>query len=157
MIIDCDADEDADDGDDDDDDDESTNESPLTGDDDNLWVAAPVEHSLQRLFLQRLRWRRRRKRGCHRSKQVSQVSSRKMFTRSTMTASRWLSRSLLQICPQMPIRRARARKCARQLARSTVTRLVQQGRVGVSPCKKDPMPKLPDILLDVTATHSEVS
>ena len=48
-------------------------------------------------------------------------------------------------------------KGKRQLARSTVTRSVQQGRVGVSPCKKGPRPKIPDILLDVTATHSEVS
>ena len=45
MIIDCDADEDDDAHDDDDDDDESTNESPLTGDDEELWLSAPVDHS----------------------------------------------------------------------------------------------------------------
>jgi hypothetical protein len=36
-------------------------------------------------------------------------------------------------------------------------RAVKNGRIGVSPCKKGPEPKIPDLLIDVTAMHSEVS
>lgn len=45
----------------------------------------------------------------------------------------------------------------RKLTRSTLYRAVQHGKVGLSPCKKGPSVKIPDLLLDVTATHSEVS
>jgi hypothetical protein len=34
---------------------------------------------------------------------------------------------------------------------------VKAGHVGVSPLKRGPPPKIPDILLDVVATHLEVS
>ena len=44
----------------------------------------------------------------------------------------------------------------RKLTRSTLYRAVQHGKVGVSPCKKGPPTKIPDLLLDLAATHSEV-
>ena len=45
----------------------------------------------------------------------------------------------------------------RKLSRSTVYRAVQCGKIGQSPCKKGPQPKIPDVLLEVAATHSEIS
>ena len=45
----------------------------------------------------------------------------------------------------------------RKLTRSTLYRAVQHGQVGLSPSKKGPSTKIPELLLDVTATHSEVS
>ena len=34
---------------------------------------------------------------------------------------------------------------------------MQHGNIGVSPCKKGPPTKIPELLLDLAATHSEVS
>jgi hypothetical protein len=48
-------------------------------------------------------------------------------------------------------------KGKRRLSRSTLHRAVKNGRIGVSPCKRGPEPKIPDLLLDITALHSEVS
>ena len=45
----------------------------------------------------------------------------------------------------------------RKLTRSTLYRAVQYGKIGVSPCKKGPPTKIPELLLDLAATHSEVS
>ena len=45
----------------------------------------------------------------------------------------------------------------RKLTRSTLYRAVQHGKIGVSPCKKGPPTKIPELLLDLAATHSEVS
>ena len=45
----------------------------------------------------------------------------------------------------------------RKLSKSTLYRALRQGRVGRSPSKRGPPPKIPDILLDVVASHSEVS
>jgi len=45
----------------------------------------------------------------------------------------------------------------RKLTRSTLYRAVLQGKVGESsPCKKGPPTQIPDVLLDVVASHSEV-
>ena len=44
----------------------------------------------------------------------------------------------------------------RKLSKSTVYREVKKGNIGRSPPKKGPPTKIPDILLDVVATHSEV-
>ncbi len=44
----------------------------------------------------------------------------------------------------------------RKLSRITVYREINKGNVGMSPPKKGPCTKIPDVLLDVTATHSEV-
>ena len=48
-------------------------------------------------------------------------------------------------------------KGKRRLSRTMLHRAVKNGRIGVSPCKKGPEPKIPDLLIDVTAMHSEVS
>ena len=48
-------------------------------------------------------------------------------------------------------------KGKRKLTRTTLHRAVQNGRIGVSPCKRGPASKIPDLLLDLTGTHSEVS
>jgi hypothetical protein len=45
----------------------------------------------------------------------------------------------------------------KKLTKSTVYRAVKAGMVGQSPLKKGPPSKIPDILLQVAATHSEVS
>ena len=45
----------------------------------------------------------------------------------------------------------------RKLSRSTVYRAVQHGKIGQSPCKKGPNPKIPDVLLEIAAVHSEIS
>ena len=46
----------------------------------------------------------------------------------------------------------------RKLSVSTLYRSIRQGKVGQSsPSKRGPPPKIPDILLDVVASHSEVS
>jgi hypothetical protein len=44
----------------------------------------------------------------------------------------------------------------RKLSKSTVYREVKKGNIGRSPPKKGPPTKIPDVLLDVVATHSEV-
>ncbi len=49
-------------------------------------------------------------------------------------------------------------KGKRKLTRTTLHRAVQNGRIGVlSPCKRGPASKIPDLLIDLTATHFEVS
>ncbi len=45
----------------------------------------------------------------------------------------------------------------RKLSHSTVHRAVQHGKIGQSPCKKGPHPKIPDVLLEISAAHSEIS
>jgi len=45
----------------------------------------------------------------------------------------------------------------RKLSWSTLYRAVDQGKVGESPCKLGPQPKIPEILLEVVATHCEIS
>jgi hypothetical protein len=45
----------------------------------------------------------------------------------------------------------------KKLSKSTLHRSVKAGHVGASPLKRGPAPKIPDILLDVVASHSEVS
>jgi hypothetical protein len=45
----------------------------------------------------------------------------------------------------------------KKLSRTNIYRAVQQGKVGfTSPCKRGPPPRIPQTLLDVVATHSEV-
>jgi hypothetical protein len=44
----------------------------------------------------------------------------------------------------------------KRLARSTVYNATKSGLIGVSPMKKGPEPKIPDILLEVVATHAQV-
>jgi hypothetical protein len=48
-------------------------------------------------------------------------------------------------------------KGKRKLTRTTLHRAVHNGRIGVSPCKRGPASKIPDLLIDLTATHSKVS
>ena len=45
----------------------------------------------------------------------------------------------------------------KKLSKTTLYRAVRQGRVGESPMKRGPAPKIPEILLDVCASHTEVS
>jgi hypothetical protein len=44
----------------------------------------------------------------------------------------------------------------RKLSRTTVYREINKGNIGMSPPKKGPRTKIPDLLLDVTAAHTEV-
>jgi hypothetical protein len=46
---------------------------------------------------------------------------------------------------------------AKKLSRSTLHRAVKAGRVGDSPMKRGPASKIPDILLDLVACHTEAS
>jgi hypothetical protein len=45
----------------------------------------------------------------------------------------------------------------RKLSKSTLYRAIKEGRVGQSPLRKGPRTKIPDVLLNVTVTHAEVS
>ena len=45
----------------------------------------------------------------------------------------------------------------RKLTRSILCRAVQHGNIGLRPCKKEPSTEIPDLLLDITSTHSKVS
>ena len=45
----------------------------------------------------------------------------------------------------------------RKLSRSTLYRAIEEGRVGQSPLRKGPRTKIPDVLLNITVTHAEVS
>ncbi len=45
----------------------------------------------------------------------------------------------------------------KKLSKSTLYRAVHCGHVGASPLKRGPTPRIPDILMDVIVTHTEVS
>ncbi len=45
----------------------------------------------------------------------------------------------------------------KKLSKTTLHRAVRNGKVGKSPMKRGPAPKIPDILLDVTSLHTEAS
>jgi len=45
----------------------------------------------------------------------------------------------------------------KKLSKSTLYRAVHCGHVGASPLKRGPTPRIPDILMDVVVTHTEVS
>ncbi len=45
----------------------------------------------------------------------------------------------------------------KKLSKSTLYRAVRRGHAGASPLKRGPVPRIPDILVDVVVTHTEVS
>jgi hypothetical protein len=45
----------------------------------------------------------------------------------------------------------------KKLSKTTLYRAVRHGKVGESPMKRGPAPKIPDVLLEVTSLHAEVS
>ncbi len=58
-------------------------------------------------------------------------------------------------CDQAQCRMQSERK--RKLSQTTVYREINKGNIGMSPPKKGPQTKIPDLLLDITATqHTEV-